>query len=93
MEILGSAGVPAGAVLDTKELSDDDYLRARGVFVTVQHPVRGAFTMPGWPVHMSASHVPVTAAPLLGADNAEVFAEWLGLAEPDLAALRSDGVI
>ncbi len=93
MEILGRAGVPAGAVLDTKELSDDDYLRARGVFVTVQHPVRGAFTMPGWPVHMSASHVPVTAAPLLGADNAEVFAEWLGLAEPDLAALRSDGVI
>ena len=93
MATLGAAGVPAGAVLDTKELSEDPYLRARGIFVTVQHPVRGAFTMPGWPVKMSASEVPVTAAPLLGADNAEVYRDWLDLGEHDLAALRAEGVI
>jgi formyl-CoA transferase len=93
MEALGRAGVPAGAVMDTRELSEDPHLRARGIFVTVQHPARGAFTMPGWPVKMSASQVPVTAAPLLGANNAEVYADWLGLDEHELATLRNDGVI
>ncbi len=93
MEILGRAGVPAGAVMDTMELSQDAYLNQREVFVTVDHPVRGALTMPGWPVKMSASHVRMAAAPLLGADNAEVFGEWLGLGAEDLTPLRDDGVI
>ncbi len=93
MDILGRAGVPAGAVMDTKELSEDAYLRSRGVFVTVEHPVRGAFTMPGWPVKMSNSHVPVTAAPLLGAHNAAVFKDWLGINEQELAELQASGVI
>ena len=32
-------------------------MREREIFVTVDHPVRGEFTMPGWPVKMSRSHV------------------------------------
>jgi formyl-CoA transferase len=93
MERLGSAGVPAGAVFDTLELSEDAYLRSRGVFATVQHPQRGEFTMPGWPVHMSDSKVEVTAAPLLGAHNAEVYGSLLGLSASELAELSSEGVI
>src|SRR5690606_33285910 len=69
MRILGEAGVPCGAVLDTMELWSDPSLRARGIFATVEHAVRGTFVMPGWPVKMSASHVEVKASPLLGADN------------------------
>ena len=60
METLGRAGVPAGAVMDTMELSEDPGMRAREIFVTVDHPVRGPFTMPGWPVKLSRSRVPVT---------------------------------
>lgn len=93
MEILGRAGVPAGAVFDTMELSTDPSLRERGIFVTVEHPDRGDFVMPGWPVKMSASHVPVRASPLLGADNAEVYGEWLGYAAADLEALKVQGII
>ncbi len=42
METLGRAGVPAGAVFDTMELSNDPTMREREIFVTVQHPDRGA---------------------------------------------------
>ena len=93
METLGAAGVPAGAVFDTMELSQDPSMRAREIFVTVHHPVRGELTMPGWPVKMSASYVPVTAAPLLGADNEAVYGAWLDYAPQRLAALKAEGVI
>ena len=49
MEAIQRAGAPAGAVLDMQELSADPHLRKRGMFVTIEHPVRGAVTMPGWP--------------------------------------------
>ena len=93
METLGQAGVPAGAVMDTMELSEDPGMRAREIFVTVDHPVRGAFTMPGWPVKLSRSHVPVTAAPLLGADNEAVYGSWLGYTREQLADLKEEGAI
>ncbi len=93
METLGRAKVPAGAVFDTMELSTDPGMREREIFVTVDHPERGAFDMPGWPVKMSASHVPVTAAPLLGADNEDVYGQWAGCTTEQLAALKEDGVI
>ena len=93
MEVLGRAGVPTGAVFDTLELQNDPFLRERGAFATVQHPVRGEFTMPGWPVKMSGSVVPLQSAPLLGQDNATVYGELLGCSEEQLVELRGAGVI
>jgi formyl-CoA transferase len=93
MQTLGSAGVPAGAVMDTMELSEDPSMREREIFVTVDHPVRGEFTMPGWPVKMSRSHVSVEAAPLLGAHNEEVYGAWLGYTREQLADLKEEGAI
>jgi formyl-CoA transferase len=88
METLGHAGVPAGAVFDTNELINDPFLRKRGMFATVKHPVRGDFTMPGWPVKMSDSEVALVAAPLLGQHNEDVYAEWLGYPAEKVAKLR-----
>jgi formyl-CoA transferase len=93
MQRLGEQGIPAGAVMDTMELSNDPDLNRREIFVTVKHPVRGDFKMPGWPVKMSGSKVPITAAPLLGADSNEVYGRLLGLSEQELAALREEKVI
>jgi formyl-CoA transferase len=93
MECLGKAGVPAGAVFDTMELSTDAYLRSRGTFVAVQHPERGKFVMPGWPVHMSGSSVTVVAAPLLGEHTEEVYADWLGLTHEEVERLRQEAVV
>lgn len=93
MQKLGAVGVPCGAVMDTKELSDDPSMREREIFAEVDHPVRGKITIPGWPVKMSGSYVKVAASPLLGADNADVYAEWLGLSKGDLDQLKKDGVV
>ncbi len=93
MDILGRAGVPAGAVFDTDELLNDPFLRQRGMFATVDHPKRGEVTMPGWPVKMSDSCVPVVAAPLLGQDNAAIYGELLGCSTDQLEALRRQEVI
>jgi formyl-CoA transferase len=93
MKILGDAGVPASAVFDTVELSSDPDLRRRGTFVAVQHPVRGEVVMPGFMVKMSGSHVPISHAPLLGADNEDVYAGLLGFTTQELEAFRAKKVI
>ncbi len=93
MEELGRADVPAGAVLTTTELSADPYLRERGTMATMEHPVRGPIVMPGFPIKMSASNVPVLPAPLLGQHNQEIYGDLLGLSADRLDALREAKVI
>jgi formyl-CoA transferase len=93
MRRLGEQGIPAGAVMDTMELSNDPDLNRREIFVTVKHPVRGDFKMPGWPVKMSASKVPITASPLLGTDTEAVYGSLLGLSKDEIAALREEKAI
>jgi len=55
MEIIGAAGVPAGAVLDTLELYNDPTFEQRQIMQTVQHPTNGPFKMVGWPVRVASS--------------------------------------
>lgn len=93
MRELGEAGVPAGAVLDTGELMNDEYLRSNGTFVEIDHTQHGKLVIPGWPVRMSQSHVPVTSAPALGEHTGEVLTEVLGLGTAEIERLRVSGAI
>jgi formyl-CoA transferase len=93
METLGNAGIPAGAVFDTDELLNDQFLRQNGMFGTVDHPVRGKVTIPGWPVRMSDSKVPLKSAPLLGQDNDAIYGELLGCSPDEVKSLRAEEVI
>ena len=93
MEIIGAAGIPAGAVLDTMELTNDPTFEQRGIMQTIDHPVVGPFKMVAWPVRFSGSPPPVKPAPLLGADNSDVLTNWLGLGDDQVGGLRSDNII
>jgi crotonobetainyl-CoA:carnitine CoA-transferase CaiB-like acyl-CoA transferase len=92
MRIIGAAGVPAGAVLDTMELMNEPSFSERGILQTAEHPT-GPFKMPSWPVRFDGAPPKLEPAPLLGQHSAEVFAEWLGMSAGDVEALRKEGVI
>jgi formyl-CoA transferase len=92
METFCRAGVPCGAVRDTLEVLNDPDLRRRGIFVTVQDPDRGEITIPGWPIHMSDTHVPVRAAPRVGEHNQEILGGLLGKSEAEVRALTEPTV-
>ena len=90
METMQGAGIPAGAILDSLDFSEDQNFRKNGTFATFEHPLRGPVTMPGWPVRMSETQVPVQCAPLLGANTEEVLADWLGLSKSEIQELRKE---
>jgi crotonobetainyl-CoA:carnitine CoA-transferase CaiB-like acyl-CoA transferase len=90
---LQAARVPAYPVQSSKNILDDEQLRARGFWRTLQHPVIGSMTAPSAPfVNNSERTGPVTAAPLLGAHTTEVVRELLRLDESQIASLTEDGV-
>jgi crotonobetainyl-CoA:carnitine CoA-transferase CaiB-like acyl-CoA transferase len=93
MEIIGAAGVPAGAVLDTLELYNDPTFEKRNIMQTIQHPTVGTFKMVGWPVRFSGNPPPVKPSPMLGENNEDVLSHWLGLDAGKVGALKSSGVI
>ncbi|MFH9657767.1 formyl-CoA transferase [Streptomyces sp. NPDC017248] len=93
LDRLTAHGVPCGPVLSTKEIIEDASLAADGMVVRVPHPERGEFVTVGSPLKLSDSPVEVTASPLLGEHNEEVYAGELGLGQEELRLLKSDGVI
>jgi formyl-CoA transferase len=93
MAILGKAGVPCGATLDTGEILEDPHLNERGQIHTIDHATRGRFRLPGCPVHLSDSPAPTSAPPLAGEHTDELLGEVLGLSKDDVAALRERNVV
>ena len=93
MEIIGAAGIPAGAVLDTMELVNDPTFEQRGIMQTIDHPGVGPFKMVAWPVRFSGSPPPVKPAPLLGANNSDVLTNWLGMSADQVSGLHGDSII
>ncbi|GAA3445306.1 formyl-CoA transferase [Planomonospora venezuelensis] len=92
LDRLNAAGVPCGPILSTEELIGDETLRREGAVVEVAHPERGSFVTVGSPLKLSDSPVEVTAPPLLGEHNTEIYT-GLGLSARELAELKTDGVI
>jgi crotonobetainyl-CoA:carnitine CoA-transferase CaiB-like acyl-CoA transferase len=92
MRLIGAAGVPAGAVLDTGDLLAEPSFETRGILQVMQHP-NGTLKMPSFPVRFDGAPPKVEPAPLLGQHTDEVLGKWLDLSERDIAALKQEGIV
>ncbi|MDI6857005.1 MAG: CoA transferase [Dehalococcoidia bacterium] len=90
---LASAGIAAAPSRNAEELAHDPHLRARGAFVTVDHPEVGEREFVGAPWQMSGARVEPRAAPLLGQHNRDVFCDILRMDEGEFVRLQEEGVI
>ena len=83
-----------GIVQTPADLAACKQLEVRRFYEEVEHPVIGRIAVPfrWWSMSESAAEYR-RPAPLLGQHNAEVYAELLGCAEADLAALRKRGIV
>lgn len=93
MEILGKAGVPVGAVFDTKDLFNDPHLKERGFIHTVEHKQRGKVPIMGWGPRLSESQVDIHAAPLLGEHTDEVLEVELDMSPDQIKSLHDNKII
>ena len=94
LEALEAARIPCARVNNFAQALSDPQVRHRKMFVELQHPVGGNARVPGNPIKLSRdSGETMTPPPLLGADTAEVFAEWAGLPAERIAAGIAEGVL
>ena len=92
MRMIGEAGIPAGAVLDTVELNDNDpSFEERGVMQTMSHPIHRPFKMPAWPVRVDGKASRLKSSPVLGEHTGKIMSDWLDLNEAAVAALKEEG--
>jgi crotonobetainyl-CoA:carnitine CoA-transferase CaiB-like acyl-CoA transferase len=94
---LQAAGVPAGPVLDARDVFSDPHLDARKFFDRVQHPPEtgvGARPQLGRPWRFSQFEVPTPApGPRLGEANDYVLKEVLGLSDAEVSTMAEQAVI
>ena len=94
LEALLEVRVPAAPVNDVPSILRDPHIVARGDVVTLPDDDVGSVDIVAPVPRLSATPGTIrTAAPKLGADNADVYGQLLGLGADELAGLRSEGVV
>ena len=94
MRILQKAGIPAGPVLDAKQLVEDPHLKERGLFEWVTHPEAGTHPYIGMSAKLSETPGSIRRpAPCLGEHNEYVLGELLGLSKEEIAELEKARII
>ncbi|MCX8073510.1 MAG: CoA transferase [Candidatus Binatia bacterium] len=92
--ILQSRGIAAFPCYDSRDLAEDEHLRAENFFVELEHPEVGKKLHMGIPWKMSGSPCWVERpAPLLGEHTDYVLRSILGYNEEHIEALRASGVL
>lgn len=93
VRLLQRAGVPAGVVNRLSELFSDPQLQHRRVWRELEHPELGPFYYEAPPYILSETPAAPYRSPLLGEHNTTVYRDILGLADGEIARLKTDGVI
>lgn len=93
MRILGEAGVPCSAVLDTQDLYHDPHLKDRDFIESVEHRDLGEVPLLGFPSRMSESKVAFVRAPYLGEHTDQVLEQDLALEREEIQKLRDANIV
>jgi formyl-CoA transferase len=91
---LDAARCPVSPVYSIQDIAEDPHYAAREDIVRVSHPTLGELAMPGIVPKLSRTPGAVTfPGPDLGAHNADVYGELLGLSSEEIALLAERGTI
>jgi crotonobetainyl-CoA:carnitine CoA-transferase CaiB-like acyl-CoA transferase len=90
---LGEADIPCGRINDVLEAFAMPQARARGMDVSVQHPVLGAVRQVGIPFKLSATPASIRTAPPMLGEHSRLILEELGYAPVEIEALERDGIV
>lgn len=86
--------VPSAPVRDLEEVCNDRHMHARGMLEWIDHPQFGRIVIPDSPIRIhGADRLPAAVSSRLGANTDEVLSAMLDMSEPEIATLRTEGVI
>jgi crotonobetainyl-CoA:carnitine CoA-transferase CaiB-like acyl-CoA transferase len=90
---LQAAGIRAAAVLDSEDLHNSPYLKARNAFTSLTHPEAGTHNYQTLPFRLGATPgAQHAASPVLGAHTQMILRDILKLPADELDELNRDGV-
>ena len=94
MHMLQKEGVPAGPVMDERDLYNDPHLKERGFHERVTHPEAGTHLYPGliWKASKTPNSIR-TPACLLGEHNEYVYKKVIGVSDQEYIELEKEGHI
>lgn len=93
VDLILSKGIPAGPIYDISQILEDPQVKAREMFVEMEHPTLGNITVNGCAIKLEDTKPSVrTPAPALGQDNGSVYGKYLGLSHEELDKLKEEGV-
>ena len=92
-QLVLSKGIPAGPILNIKQILEDPHVKEREMFVEMDHPTLGRITVNGCAIKLMDTKPSVrTPAPQLGQDNKAIYEGLLGMSEEEFAALHEKAV-
>jgi crotonobetainyl-CoA:carnitine CoA-transferase CaiB-like acyl-CoA transferase len=93
-DLLTEAGVLTAPIYDIPQCFADPQIQARGLRVTVPHPIAGSIDLVASPMRFSATPIETYGTPpLLGEGAGDVLSDWLGYGEETISRLREAGAI
>jgi crotonobetainyl-CoA:carnitine CoA-transferase CaiB-like acyl-CoA transferase len=93
-DLLSAAGVLTAPTYDVAQCFADPQVKARGLRVTVPHPIGGSVDLLASPMRFSATPIEAyRAPPTMGEGAEDVLASWLGYDPEQIERLRAAGAI